>query len=99
MRVGKTTRAVLKPALYLLVMLGIFTGCATSPNKGHGSTVANAAEPDKQCHVQNITGTFVKKYVCSTQADRDAEERSTEDLEYRVGTSEPVNLRGGGNGH
>jgi len=88
MRLGKTKSVVLKPGPYVLVMLGIFTGCATLPNK-----------EDKQCHVENISGTLVKKDVCSTQADRDAEERSTEDLQYRVGSSQPINLKGGGNGH
>jgi hypothetical protein len=98
MRVGDVNSAMFKLTLYAVTVLGVLTGCATSASKDHGSTVANA-EPDKQCHVENITGTFVKKNVCSTRADRDAEQRTIEDLQYRVGTAQPTSLLGGGNGH
>ncbi len=90
---------MLEPEPYLLVMLGIFAGCATPPNKDHGPTVANSTGSDVQCHVAYITGTFMKKNVCSTQADRDAEQRSDDDLEDRVAQQPQTTLKGGGNGH
>jgi hypothetical protein len=94
----RTKSVVLKPKLYLLIMLGVFTACAT--HKDHGSTVANATGSDEQCHVATVTGTFTKKKVCSSQADRDAEQRDDDDLEYRTGRGpQGISLQNAGIGH
>jgi hypothetical protein len=96
----RTKIVVLRPGPYLLVMLGIFTGCATPPNKDHGSAIADAVGSDVQCHVATISGTFVKKKVCSTQSDRDAEQRSDDDLQYRAAMApQGIDLKSAASGH
>ena len=100
MRARRTKTFVLRPEPYLVLILGILTACATPPDKNHASTIANANGSDVQCHVTNISGTFVKKKVCSTQADRDAEQRSDDDLQYRAAMApQGIDLRNAASGH
>jgi hypothetical protein len=62
---------------YLLVVLSIFSGCATPPAKD------DVSASDVQCQEENISGTLVKKNVCRTQTERDAEQRSNADQQFR----------------
>jgi hypothetical protein len=62
---------------YLLILLGIVGGCATPPAKD------DASASDVQCQEENISGTLLKKNVCRTQAERDAQQRSNADQQYR----------------
>jgi hypothetical protein len=62
---------------YLLVLLSIFAGCA-APAARDDSTAS-----DVQCQEENVSGTLVKKNVCRTQAERDAEQRANADQQFR----------------
>jgi hypothetical protein len=72
---------MLHTRLYLLAILAIAAGCATHPAADHGAMAANAAEPDVQCHPVQITGSMLSKSVCTTKAERDAQQRNKDDLE------------------
>jgi hypothetical protein len=57
-----------------LVILIVVAGCATQPGKDHGAATVNAAGADTQCHSQELTGTMFSKTVCTTKAQRDAQQ-------------------------
>jgi hypothetical protein len=57
-----------------LVILIVVAGCATQPGKDHGAATVNAAGTDTQCHSQELTGTMMSKTVCTTKAQRDAQQ-------------------------
>jgi hypothetical protein len=57
-----------------LVILIIVAGCATQPAKDHGAPNVNAAGTDTQCHSEQLTGTMISKTVCTTKAQRDAQQ-------------------------
>jgi hypothetical protein len=61
-----------------LSMLIIVAACTTQPNK-----VANAA-PDVQCHSEEITGSLITKSVCTTRAERAAQQADLDDLKRVV---------------
>jgi uncharacterized lipoprotein YajG len=61
-----------------LVAIGMLTGCATQPAKNQ-TTSANASADDVQCHTVQSTGSMVLNTVCTTKADRDAQQAAQED--------------------
>jgi hypothetical protein len=70
--------------LYQLIMVIIVAACTTQPNK-----VATAA-PDLQCHSEQTTGTLVAKTVCTTRAQRVAEQGQLDELKGAVEAGVPV---------
>lgn len=64
-----------------LVILIIVAGCTTQAGKDHGANNVNAAEPDVQCHSEQLTGSLFAKSVCTTKAQRDAQRAAAEDLQ------------------
>jgi len=61
-----------------LSMLIIVAACTTQPNK-----VANTG-PDLQCHSEQTTGTLMTKSVCTTRAQRAAQQAEVSDLRRAV---------------
>jgi hypothetical protein len=61
-----------------LSILMIVAACTTQPNK-----VANAG-PDVQCHSEQTTGSMITKTVCTTRAQRAAQQAELEDLKRAV---------------
>jgi hypothetical protein len=57
-----------------LVILIVVAGCATQPGRDHGAATVNAAGTDTQCHSAQLTGTLISKTVCTTKAQRDAQQ-------------------------
>jgi hypothetical protein len=57
-----------------LVILIVVAGCATQPGKDHGAATVNAAGADTQCRSQELTGSLISKTVCTTKAQRDAQQ-------------------------
>ena len=58
-----------------LVALCILAGCAAQPAKN-----VNTATTDVQCHAEQITGSLVAHTVCTTKAQRDAQEAGLDDV-------------------
>jgi hypothetical protein len=73
-----------KSTLCLLVASGIVAGCATRPVIDHGTGNANAGGPDVQCHTVQLTGSMIGKNVCTTKAERDAQQSATDELKHNV---------------
>ena len=71
----------------LPVILLIVAGCATQPDKNHGTANANAAGPDTQCHSEQPTGSLISKTVCTTKAQRDAQAAAAEDVRDTISKS------------
>jgi hypothetical protein len=63
-----------------LVILFIVAGCTTHPGKDHVADNASGAGPDVQCHSEQITGSIIAKSVCTTKAQRDAQQAALADL-------------------
>lgn len=63
---------IAKPCL--LVILIMVAGCAAQPAKDHGAPNASAAGTDVQCHSEQLTGSLISKTVCTTKAQRDAQQ-------------------------
>jgi hypothetical protein len=57
----------------LLVLLMV-AGCASQPGKDHAATNASTAGTDTQCHSEALTGSLITKTVCTTKAQRDAQQ-------------------------
>jgi hypothetical protein len=83
-----------KAKLYRLVILCGVAGCSTQPATNHVANNANAAA-DVQCRSVQVTGSMLGKTVCTTQAERDAQQRDNEALRSIV-DSQPYGCRGGG---
>jgi hypothetical protein len=64
------------------IILAAVVGCTTQPAK-----TANAARPDRQCHADVLTGSMVGKTVCTTQAERDAEQATVTGMRQSVTTA------------
>jgi hypothetical protein len=75
--------------LYQLVALAIVAGCTTQPGKDHGANNVNAAGSDVQCHSAPLTGSMLSKKVCTTKADRDAQQRWNDDIQNSL-TRQPT---------
>jgi hypothetical protein len=56
------------------VISGLLAGCTTPPATNHTATAANAAGADRQCHTEQLTGSLISRTVCTTKAQRDAEQ-------------------------
>jgi hypothetical protein len=67
-----------------LVILIVVAGCATQPGKDHGAATVNAAGTDTQCHSEQLTGTLVSKTVCTTKAQRDAQQALVGEVQKSV---------------
>jgi hypothetical protein len=63
------------------IILAAVAGCTTPPAK-----TANAAGPDRQCHVDVQTGSLISKTVCTTQAERDAAQAAITEMRQSVQT-------------
>jgi hypothetical protein len=61
-----------------LSLLVIVAGCTTQPNK-----VANGG-PDLQCHSEETIGSLITKSVCTTSAQRAAQQAELGDLRRAV---------------
>jgi len=61
-----------------LVMLIVVAACTTQPNK-----IADAG-PDVQCHSEQSTGSLITKSVCTTRAQRAAQQAQLDDLKRTV---------------
>ena len=77
--------------LNLLAVSIIVAGCATQPGKHR---VANAnAEPDVQCHSEQLTGSMITRTVCTTKAQREAlrggVDAARDDYQHPIGTCRP----------
>lgn len=59
-----------------LVILIIVAGCTTQRGKDN----ANAAGADIQCHSEQLTGSLFGKTVCTSKAQRDAQQAAADDL-------------------
>lgn len=57
-----------------LLVLIMVAGCASQPSKDHAAANANAAGTDTQCHSEALTGSLITKTVCTTKAQRDAQQ-------------------------
>jgi hypothetical protein len=74
-----------------LTMLIIVAACTTQPNR-----VANAG-PDIQCHSEQTTGSLISKSVCTTRAQRAAQQAELDDLRRAVEGAAAVPLPTGSN--
>jgi hypothetical protein len=63
-------------------ILAAVVGCTTQPANN-----ANAAKPDRQCHTDVLTGSMINKTVCTTQAERDAEQATVAGMRQSVQTA------------
>jgi hypothetical protein len=64
------------------IILTAVVGCTTPPAR-----TAGAAKLDRQCHTDVLTGSLVHKTVCTTQAERDAEEATVVGMRQSVQTA------------
>jgi hypothetical protein len=64
------------------IILAAVVGCTTPPPR-----TADAARPDRQCHADVLTGSLVRKTVCTTQAERDAEQTTVDGVRQSVQTA------------
>jgi hypothetical protein len=67
-----------------LVILIMVAGCATQPGKEHGTANVNAAGTDIQCHSEQLTGSLFSKTVCTTKAQRDAQQALVGEVQNSV---------------
>ena len=67
-----------------LVILAIVAGCSAQPAKDPGTKSASNAGPDVQCHSVAVVGSMIGKTVCTTKADRDAQQADMNDLRDAV---------------
>ena len=72
-----------------LVMLITVAGCTMQPGKGHVADNVNAAGAGVQCRSERQTGSLFTKTVCTTKAERDAQQAAAADLQR-------ANAAGGG---
>jgi hypothetical protein len=61
-----------------LGMLIIVAGCTTQPNK-----TANGG-PDLQCHSEETVGSLITRSVCTTRAQRAAQQAALDDLRREI---------------
>jgi hypothetical protein len=71
-----------KPCLLLASIM--VAGCATQPSKDHGAANVNAAGTDTQCHSEALTGSLISKTVCTTKAQRDAQQALVGEVQNSV---------------
>jgi hypothetical protein len=76
-------REILMPndKLCQLFMLIIAAGCTLQPGKDHVADNVNAAGADVQCRSERQTGSSISKTVCTTKAERDAEQAAAADIQ------------------
>ena len=65
------------------IVLGLLAGCTTQPAKNHVASNANAGA-DRQCHTQELTGSMISRTVCTTKAQRDAEQAALDQYKSDV---------------
>ena len=64
------------------IILAVVVGCTTQPAR-----TVDAAKTDRQCHTDVLTGSLVHKTVCTTQAERDAEQATVVGMRQSVQTA------------
>jgi hypothetical protein len=67
-------RSAAARSLAFMAALLLGAGCATQPSKAPSAANANAAGTDTQCHSEALTGSLISKTVCTTKAQRDAQQ-------------------------
>ena len=74
-------RSPLAPMAGVLGALLVTAGCtALAPERPvHPATVASAADAGIQCNRQHVTGSLITTQVCTTKAQRDGIEQSTQE--------------------
>jgi hypothetical protein len=72
--------------LYQLVTLSIVAGCTTQPVNDHGTNNVSAAGTGVQCHVVEVAGSMIAKTVCTTKAQRDAQQTDVNEFKNAVNT-------------
>jgi hypothetical protein len=74
-------RSLLAHIAGVLGALLVTVGCtAMTPERPmHPTTVASAADASIQCHKQHITGSLIATKVCTTKAQRDGIQDSTQE--------------------
>jgi hypothetical protein len=77
-----------------LGLLLVLFGCSTQPGKVQMADGTIASAQGLQCHHEEITGSMVGRTVCTNQADKNAQERSLDDLRRQV-TSPTATCTGG----
>jgi uncharacterized lipoprotein YajG len=77
---------MLKVQLLPVVALSILAGCAAQPVKDHTTDSANNSGQDVQCHSEQQTGSMFSKTVCTTKAERDAQQAANDQLRNAVAT-------------
>ena len=75
-----------------LSMLIIVAGCTTQPKK-----VANVG-PDVQCHSEEAIGSLITRSICTTRAQREAQQAALDELRRTVqsGAGDPSRPSGPG---
>jgi hypothetical protein len=63
-----------------LVALCILAGCTAQPAQNHSASKANTAATDVQCHAEQSTVSLVVHTVCTTKAQRDAQQAGLGDV-------------------
>jgi len=76
--------------LYQLVTLSIVAGCTTQPVKDHVTNNVSAAGTGVQCHVVDVAGSMIGKTVCTTKAQRDAQQADVSEVKNAVDTQPTV---------
>jgi hypothetical protein len=66
--------------LLRLVALCGLAGCAAQPAQNHSTNNANTAGTDVQCHAEQSTASLVVHTVCTTKAQRDAQQAGLNDV-------------------
>lgn len=63
-----------------LVTLGILAGCAAQPAKNQSTHKVNTAGTDVQCHSEQNASSLIVHTVCTTTAQRDAQQADLKDF-------------------
>jgi hypothetical protein len=66
------------------LILTVTAGCTTQTSKDQGAHPATAAAPDVQCHSEQITGSLMSRSLCTTKAERDAQQANNEDIQQQI---------------
>ena len=67
-----------------LGLLLVLVGCSAQPKQVPVADHTIASTQDVQCHREQITGSMLGRTVCNTQAERDNQQQSLDDLRRQV---------------
>jgi hypothetical protein len=82
--------------LHQVIILIVVAGCTTQPGNDHGTAKVSAANADVQCHSTQTTGSLVAKTVCTTKAQRDAQQADLGELKREVASQSAGRCSGQG---